>query len=1371
MKISKKWLVGGAAAALVVIVGLAIGLGQGGLFRGTASLNPLALNQLAVNPGALNQAVDYQTPATAQIKTPTTVFNLTSSDGAKTYYVKVDQSISSAFTADNNGNLTSIDPSVIKEKGFDDVYFQLKEKVPLQIAVPQVIQPQVIPNVVQPITQQVQTLSPGSIVIPPITQNALNGLNAVAPLEAPALSQAMNNVTPLAPVVNQQNAVAPVEAPAAVIAAPAVNLTPVAAPAANLTPVAAPALNLTPVAAPAANLTPVAAPALNLAPVAAPAANLTPVAAPALNLAPVAAPAATPSAALSKTAPAIVAPANLNLKLNLKSALLTAYAAPLVQQAPSVAINQLSATPIAVLPANILPIPMNVTIDANDYGKFTGLGSMTQGTYNINFNSLDTNISLAPLNSVSITPSVAAPMGNGCDLSTGFTFNPDSVTYNGSNNPVSVAIQAVNGTTVVDINNLCQNDLLTELNKSGVGIKITDSRETTKFASDVFNLQQASTPLFGGFVTVVKTKAGIALKLDFTKTGNIGGTTLTRLNDTSTYDLALFHATNTGKPISTVLPINQQPAAAPCSDLDKLVFSPASITNVGGTDKIDVVIQAQLQGKTVDICPAALKTFIPASSTVGVKLHEVGTPANNSSETFIDIANLYNKITSPQQVFNGFDFVTFTNVDGKTPKLTFDFSQTGKQIDSTGQKLKQSDYDMVLANNDFSKTFSNELLIQNSPVSIQNPGVTVDINPTPITSPVITGSRDVTAVAFNIKNNTLNPVTLDELNIQGQIKADDTGGFENSVDTSANVKMVDAADTYYLDINPANTNPLDAATGKITFTGLNTIIQPNATLPVTMKISNLKAASARPAAYQNDIQFRYYLYGPKFANASPTLTNNTAVPANLVPITISKDCLAADKLAFAPAQLTFDLASLGSLTTEMSAYLNGSKQGLDMNLLCQASLSNIGISATTPGMDVELIAPDNTTMLKQALVPTNVAPNYTGLMDSFLSTASLKDATGKSSIKFTNDFTKGNIDWKADQTYTVNVKAADIINPAAPPDAPGNLKPAGNTLASYTIKVGDAAAAKAAADAAAKAAADAAAQAAANQAAQTAAAQAAANQAAQTAAAQAAARAAAAQAAAEAATAAPAATYNYNYSYYTSPAQPAATAVTQPSSTPCVVGDKTFYLAGGPDSTYCKDLQTLVNNQGQSTVFQSDMTPETPQARYTTALAALRILKEYGATIRTKNLSTDWYSKLVDAEDIANASAQELADFRTAYSSGVLQGRINPQDKTQITLAPLSKISYVELMAMFRQSVVNGLGISVPINNNNLPDFILTEYQKNPDWKWIAEAYSFSVEYGLVSKNEFTADTLFNYATRADMVRFLARFKDTVEASPELISK
>lgn len=247
---------------------------------------------------------------------------------------------------------------------------------------------------------------------------------------------------------------------------------------------------------------------------------------------------------------------------------------------------------------------------------------------------------------------------------------------------------------------------------------------------------------------------------------------------------------------------------------------------------------------------------------------------------------------------------------------------------------------------------------------------------------------------------------------------------------------------------------------------------------------------------------------------------------------------------------------------------------------------------------------------------------------------------------------------------------------------------------------------------------------------------------------------------------APATGYNYTYDYYISANQTVSSQVTPPSALPCVVGDKNYYFAGGPDSTYCKELQLLVSAKtGLQQIFTADMTPETPQARYTTALAILRIIKELDVNISDTKPSDQWYYKFNDAIMIKRASKQELTDFKTVYAAGILTGRLNPKNQSQVTLAPLDKISYIELFAMFRQAGVNSFGVRMKVKDINLPTFIVDEYRANPDWQWIGEAYSYGVEYGLISKDEFTRETLFNYATRADMVRFMARFKSAIKES------
>lgn len=230
--------------------------------------------------------------------------------------------------------------------------------------------------------------------------------------------------------------------------------------------------------------------------------------------------------------------------------------------------------------------------------------------------------------------------------------------------------------------------------------------------------------------------------------------------------------------------------------------------------------------------------------------------------------------------------------------------------------------------------------------------------------------------------------------------------------------------------------------------------------------------------------------------------------------------------------------------------------------------------------------------------------------------------------------------------------------------------------------------------------------------------------------------------------------------------QPTNPDTTKPPISPCMVGDKAYYQAGGPDSDYCKELQSLVSTStGKQEIFLSDATAEKAESRYTTALAILRLIKETGGNVKITDQAEDWILKFNDTTALQKASKQELSDFKSVYVSGILTGRLNPQDKSQVTLAPLDKITNIESMAMFRQAVVNSLGGKSQIKESNLPSFILTEYRSNPDWQWIAEGYSFGVDYGLISKDEYTRATLFNNATRADIVRFLAKFKVASEGT------
>jgi hypothetical protein len=269
----------------------------------------------------------------------------------------------------------------------------------------------------------------------------------------------------------------------------------------------------------------------------------------------------------------------------------------------------------------------------------------------------------------------------------------------------------------------------------------------------------------------------------------------------------------------------------------------------------------------------------------------------------------------------------------------------------------------------------------------------------------------------------------------------------------------------------------------------------------------------------------------------------------------------------------------------------------------------------------------------------------------------------------------------------------------------------------------------------------------------------------------AAADAAAAKAAADAAAAKAAADkaiadYNYTHDYYTSLNQAPVVSVPAVKS-PCLVAGKTFTQVE-TGTQFCKDLQALVNTETNKAIFSVDQPAVTPSVRYTSALAIDRILKDVGATTRVKNLPADWTKNFVDGSTILRASTQEQKDFQTVYAAGILQGKLDARTGLR-RLDAGAMVSYVELLAMFQQAVSNGLGQTVIVNKDNLPKFIQNKYYladgtTNPDYEWIAKAYSYAVDQGLITRDEFTESTLFNYATRADMASFLANFKENMLA-------
>ncbi len=220
---------------------------------------------------------------------------------------------------------------------------------------------------------------------------------------------------------------------------------------------------------------------------------------------------------------------------------------------------------------------------------------------------------------------------------------------------------------------------------------------------------------------------------------------------------------------------------------------------------------------------------------------------------------------------------------------------------------------------------------------------------------------------------------------------------------------------------------------------------------------------------------------------------------------------------------------------------------------------------------------------------------------------------------------------------------------------------------------------------------------------------------------------------------------------------------TQPSATPCLVNGKTFYLAGGPDSGYCKDLQ----NAG---VMQVDQPAETGNVRYVNALTAMRVANDLGAKLRTRNLSSTWTDKFTDNFS-RKASSTELKDFKTVVAASVLTGRIDPTDHSTVTLDPLDEVNVIECLSTYLHTIENSVGVPVDYNPNNVPADILREYHNNPDWKWIAEAYSFGVEYKMITKNQYNAESIFDFTSRGDLANMIARLKGAVKADPSLIKK
>jgi len=235
------------------------------------------------------------------------------------------------------------------------------------------------------------------------------------------------------------------------------------------------------------------------------------------------------------------------------------------------------------------------------------------------------------------------------------------------------------------------------------------------------------------------------------------------------------------------------------------------------------------------------------------------------------------------------------------------------------------------------------------------------------------------------------------------------------------------------------------------------------------------------------------------------------------------------------------------------------------------------------------------------------------------------------------------------------------------------------------------------------------------------------------------------------------------------PAVPAPKPAAVASPQPCIVEGRTFYLAEGPNSAYCKDLQALGDT------FKADQSPDTLQVRYTTALAIQRMLNEFiqeqklPLRFKVRNLSTDWYKELVDAKEIITYSSQERSDFKSVYASGTLKGRID-NATGEVTLAPLENITYIEMLSLFKQAITSLVGKTASTSDSELPAFAL-KYKSEPGKVWMYEAIAFGIKYNLISKNQFTASTIQDFSSRADMAQFLSKLKTSLEKDATLLRK
>lgn len=426
-------------------------------------------------------------------------------------------------------------------------------------------------------------------------------------------------------------------------------------------------------------------------------------------------------------------------------------------------------------------------------------------------------------------------------------------------------------------------------------------------------------------------------------------------------------------------------------------------------------------------------------------------------------------------------------------------------------------------------------------------------------------------------------------------------------------------------------------------------------------------------------------------------------------------CTTVDRIAFTPSSITYQEGGSVSFNADLSAYVGETNVGLPMdnNQFCADTWEKLNLEANMPGLAIEIIESGGTVVASDMIMfQDGVGPTGYSLFNGFLNIG-LVDAGGKAVMRFTNDFSKKDSmanGLQFGKQYMLNLRGTKLKNPNEPKSLL-NMAPLDKVAARYSLNLSSKAA--------------------------------------------------------PVTTATTTTTTTTRPVTTTTQVTTTETVVTKPSAQPCIVDGKTFYLAQGPDSAYCKDLQALGDT------FKADQAPETPQVRYTTALASQRILSDIiesqnlDARFRIKNLPAQWYTDLRDSNVVAAASAQEQTDFKSVYAAGVLTGRIDI-NTGDITLAPLERIKYIELFSLLKQTFDSVIGYTAEVADSRMPAFAL-EYRNDANKVWMYEAIAFAIEFDIITKDEFTATTIQGLAQRADLAKYLNKFKSAIEKDPTLL--